>query len=60
MKNSVKSINQCQSPDWIGTGLFQTSYDFVKPHGGVPITIGMKVETKDGAGTTFTIVLTGT
>ena len=36
---SVPSINQCKS-------VIQTSYDIVKAHGGVPIAIGMKVETK--------------
>ena len=35
----------------------QLSYDIVKAHGGVPIAIGMKVETKEGEGTAFTIIL---
>ena len=32
MKKSVKFGNQCESPDWIGTGVIQTSYDIVKAH----------------------------
>ena len=36
---SVKSIHPCKS-------VIQTIYDIVKAHGGVPIAIGMKVETK--------------
>ena len=42
---SVKSNNpclagrqECQSPDWIGTSVIQTSYDIVKAHG-VTITV---------------------
>ena len=37
--------------------MVQTIYDIVKAHGGVPIIIGMKVETKEGEGTTFIIQL---
>ena len=51
MKNtmkSVKSIHPCKS-------VIQTSYDIVKAHGGVPIAIGIKVETKENEGTAFTI-----
>jgi len=33
------------------------SYDFVKAHGGVPIAIGIKVETKEGRGIEFIIGL---
>ena len=47
---SVKSINPCAS-------VIQTSYDIVKAHGGVPIAIGMKVETKEGEGSEFIIHL---
>jgi uncharacterized protein (DUF1330 family) len=47
---SVKSINQCKS-------VVQTIYDIVKAHGGVPIIIGMKVETKEGEGSEFIIQL---
>jgi signal transduction histidine kinase len=43
--NSVKSIHQYKS-------VIQIIYDIVKAHGGE-----LKVETKDGEGTTFTIVL---
>ena len=42
---SVKSINQCQS-------VIQTTYDIVKAHGGE-----IKVETKEGEGSEFIIVL---
>ena len=51
---SVKSINPGQSPDWIGTGVIQTSYDIVKAHRGK-----INMESKEGEGTSFTIVLTG-
>jgi hypothetical protein len=47
---SVKSINPCQS-------VIQTGFDIVKAHGGVPIAIGMKVETKEGEGSAFFIEL---
>jgi len=50
MRKSVKSINPCKS-------VIQTSYDIVKVHGGVPIAIGMKVETKEGEGSIFIINL---
>lgn len=43
--NSVKSINLCQS-------VIQTIYDIVKAHGGE-----LKVETKEGDGSEFVIVL---
>jgi len=33
------------------------SYDIVKAHGGVPIAIGMKVETKEGEGSEFIMQL---
>ena len=49
---SVKSIHPCKS-------VVQTIYDIVKGHGGVPIAIGMKVETKEGEGSTFIIQLPG-
>jgi signal transduction histidine kinase len=42
---SVNSINQCQS-------VIQTSYDIIKAHGGE-----IKVETKEGQGSTFLIQL---
>ena len=47
---SVKSINLCQS-------VIQTIYDIAKPHGGIPIAIGIKVETKEGEGSEFIIQL---
>ena len=47
---SVKSPNPCKS-------VVQTMYDIVKVHGGVPIAIGMKVETKEGEGSEFIIQL---
>ncbi len=37
--------------------MVRTFFDIVKAHGGVPIAIGMKVETKEGEGTEFTIIL---
>ena len=37
--------------------MVQTFYDIVKAHGGVPIAIRMKVETKEGEGSEFTIIL---
>ena len=38
--------------------MVQTVYDIVtKGHGEVPIAIGMKVETKENEGSTFTIIL---
>ena len=45
---SVKSINPGQS-------MIQTNYDIIKAHGGE-----IRVESKEGEGTTFTILLTGT
>jgi signal transduction histidine kinase len=45
MKKSVESINRCKS-------VIQTSYDIVKAHGGE-----LKVETKEGEGTTFSVIL---
>jgi hypothetical protein len=33
--------------------LIQISYDIVKAHGGVPIAIGIKIETKEGKGSIF-------
>ena len=50
MKKSVKSINPWQS-------VIQTIYDIMKAHGGVPIVIGIKVETKENEGTVFIIYL---
>ena len=38
--------------------MVQTVYDIVtKGYGGVPIAIGMKVETKENEGSMFTIIL---
>ena len=37
--------------------MVQTIYDIIKAHGGVPIAIGIKVETKEGEGSTFIIQL---
>jgi len=45
MVKSVKSINPCKS-------VIQTIYDIVKAHGGE-----IKVESKEGEGTTFIIQL---
>ena len=45
MKKSVKSNHPCKS-------VIQTSYDIVKTHGGE-----LKVETKEGEGSTFIIQL---
>ena len=45
----VKSINPFKS-------VIQTC-DILKGHGGVPVAIGIKVETKEGEGTEFTIIL---
>ncbi len=49
---SVKSIHPCKSE-------IQTTYDIVKAHGRVPIpiAIGIKVETKEGEGSEFIILL---
>ncbi len=45
-------------PTGQGTGLgLSLAYDIVKAHGGVPIAIGMKVETKEGEGAEFIIQL---
>ena len=52
-------------PTGQGTGLgLSLAYDIVKAHGGVPIAIGMKVETlpadrhgKEGEGAEFKIIL---
>jgi light-regulated signal transduction histidine kinase (bacteriophytochrome) len=52
---SVKSINPCKSlptPRLRQTGVVQTSYDIVKAHGGE-----LKVETKEGEGSEFVIIL---
>ena len=56
---SVKSNNPClagkqacKSPDWIGTGVIQTSYDIVKAHKGE-----ISVESKPKDGTVFSINL---
>jgi signal transduction histidine kinase len=45
MKKSVKSLNQFKS-------VIQTVYDIIKVHGGE-----IKVETKEGEGSVFIIVL---
>lgn len=45
---SVKSFNPCKS-------VMQTIYGIVKAHGGVPVAIGMKVDTKEGDGSTLTL-----
>jgi signal transduction histidine kinase len=45
MKKSVKSINLCES-------VIQTSYDIVKEHDGE-----IKVESKDGEGTSFMVII---
>ena len=37
--------------------MVQTFFDIVKAHGGVPIAIGMKAETKEGEGGEFIIIL---
>jgi uncharacterized protein (DUF1330 family) len=48
--NELKSINQKKS-------VIQTIYDIVKAQGGVPIVIGMKVETVEGEGSEFIITI---
>jgi len=53
-KKSVQSINQWQSPDYLGAGVIQTSYDVVKAHGGE---IKVKSGHVDKAGTIFSIIL---
>ena len=40
--------------------MIQTNYDIVKAHGGVPIAIGMKVETKESEGAECIIWLAAT
>jgi uncharacterized protein (DUF1330 family) len=49
---SVKSI-----PLW--KSVIQTIFDIVKAHGGAPIAIGVKVETREGEGSEFIILLPG-
>ena len=51
---SVKSINLFKTLP-AAAGVILTFLDIVKAHGGAPIDIGIKVETKEGNGTTFTI-----
>ena len=49
-QKSVQSVHPCKS-------VIQTTYDIVNAHGGVPIDIGIKVETKEGEGSEFIIQL---
>lgn len=49
-QKSVQSVHPCKS-------VIQTYYDIVKAHGGVPMAIGMKVETKEGEGSELIIYL---
>jgi len=62
--NCMKPLNKIFQPFFTtkptgqGTGLgLSLSYDIVKAHGGVPIAIGIKVETKEGEGAEFIIQL---
>ena len=57
MKKSVKSENpclagrqECQSPDWIGTGVIQTSYAIINAHEGA-----LNFNSDPANGTTFII-----
>jgi signal transduction histidine kinase len=52
---SVKSLNQCESPDCFGAGVIQTINDIVKAHDGE-----IQVETKEGEGTNFIVLLNTT
>ncbi len=56
---SVKSISPCEfPPEWLSrTGVIQIIYDIVKAPGRVPVATVLKVETKEGEGTDFNIVL---
>ncbi len=60
MSRSVQSIHPCKSlpSRQACQSVIPTFYDIVKAHGGVPIAIGMKVETKEGEGSEFVIRLT--
>ncbi|HWC54193.1 MAG TPA: hypothetical protein VG676_11465 [Chitinophagaceae bacterium] len=46
----MKSKNQCES-------VILTMNDIIKAHGGAPVAIGIKVETKEGEGSEFIIQL---
>ena len=49
---SVRSVNLCKSPDYLGAGVILVFFYIVKAHSGE-----LKVETKEDEGCVFVILL---